>query len=73
MTNTTNDTIIVPKYCIGFFACCFIILQEITIFFNNNKKLPNNVDTSQQFDTYKPLHIKGDIISHFFKKEMILI
>lgn len=66
--NTNNDTVIVPKYCTGFFAGCFHILKDITTFFNNNKKLPTNVDTSQQFDTYKPSHIKGDIMLHFFKK-----
>ena len=68
MDNKNNDTVIVPKYCTGFFAGCFHILKDITTFFNNNKKLPTNVDTSQQFDTYKPLHIKGDIMPHFFKK-----
>lgn len=68
MDNENNDTVIVSKYCIGFFAGCFHILKDITTFFNNNKKLPTNVDTSQQFDTYKPSHIKGDIMAHFFKK-----
>ena len=68
MSTDNHDTVIVSKYCTGFFAGCFHILKDITTFFNNNKKLPTNVDTSQQFDTYKPSHIKGDIMSHFFKK-----
>ena len=66
--NTNNDTVIEDKYCTGFFAGCFHILKDITTFFNNNKKLPRNVDTTQQFDTYKPSHIKGDIMPYFFKK-----
>jgi len=66
--NTNNDTVIVHKACSGFFACCSHILKEIGTYFNDNKKLPTNVDTSQQFDMYKPSHIKGDIMSHFFKK-----
>lgn len=66
--NSNNDKIIVPKACSGFFACCAHILKEIGTYFNDNKKLPTNVDTSQQFDMYKPSHIKGDIMSHFFKK-----
>ena len=68
MDNENNNTVVVHKYCIGFFAVCTHILKDISTFFNKKKKLPTIIDTSQQFDTYRPSHIKGDIMSHFFKK-----
>ena len=73
MDNKNNDTVIVPKYCIGFFACCSDILKHVSIYFNNNKKKPEIIDTSQQFSIYKPSHIEGDIMHHFFKKNDINI
>ena len=68
MDNENNDKVIVSKFCIGFFACCSDILKHVSIYFNNNKKEPQIVDTSQQFSIYKPSHIEGDIMTHFFKK-----
>ena len=38
------------------------------IYFNKNKKLPDKVDSSKQFELYKPGSLKQDITYHFFKK-----
>ena len=38
----------------GFFSCCSTKLADIVKFINSNKKLPDNVDSSQQFSRYKP-------------------
>jgi hypothetical protein len=37
----------------GFFSCCSVKLHEIVDFINSNKKLPDSVDSSQQFEWYK--------------------
>ena len=37
----------------GFFSCCTIRLSKIIEYFNNNQKLPEEVDSSQQFNFYK--------------------
>jgi hypothetical protein len=37
----------------GFFSCCSVKLSNIINFFNNNKKLPEHVDSSAQFNWYK--------------------
>lgn len=37
----------------GFFSCCSVKLYDIANFLNSNKKLPDIVDSSQQFEWYK--------------------
>jgi len=37
----------------GFFACCSQRLENIIDYYNNNKRLPENVDSSRQFQWYK--------------------
>jgi len=37
----------------GFFSCCCVRLLSIVDYFNKNKKLPDKVDSSQQFIRYK--------------------
>ncbi len=37
----------------GFFSCCSVRLHDIIHYVNSNKKLPESVDSSQQFDWYK--------------------
>ena len=64
-----DSTLVIPKYTIGFFACCADILKHIIDYFNINKKLPLNIDTSQQFSIYKPSYIQGDIMPYFFEKK----
>ena len=68
-TNNKSD-IIVNKNTIGFFACCCDILKHIIDYYNTNKKIPDSVDTSLQFDIYKPSSLKDDITYHFFKKSI---
>lgn len=50
----------------GFFSCCTIRLQSIIHYFNNNKILPEVVDSSQQFTKFKDDHSK-DITNELFK------
>jgi hypothetical protein len=54
------------KHNAGFFSCCSVRLHEIVKYFNKNKKLPNNVDSSVQFRNYKK-DKQGDITFHYFK------
>jgi hypothetical protein len=37
----------------GFFSCCSVRVTDIVKFMNLNKKLPDSVDSSQQFELYK--------------------
>ena len=37
----------------GFFSCCSVKLSNIVKFINSNKRLPDNVDSSEQFSWYK--------------------
>jgi hypothetical protein len=53
----------------GFFSCCNIRLESIINYFNTFKVLPSNVDSSQQYAWYKPLHTTTDITYEYFKKE----
>ena len=38
----------------GFFSCCSVQLDNIIKYFNRFKKLPESIDTSAQFDWYRP-------------------
>ena len=51
----------------GFFSCCSGRLHHIIKFINLHKKLPNIVDSSEQFKLYKKNNDKKDITFHFFK------
>jgi len=53
----------------GFFSCCTIRLEKILEYFNENRKLPEKVDSSMQFRDYKPLNNANDITHFFFSKE----
>jgi hypothetical protein len=44
-------------------------LEKILEYFNENKKLPEKVDSSAQFRDYKPLNNANDITHLFFSKE----
>ena len=37
----------------GFFSCCSVKLREIVDFINSNKRIPDIVDSSEQFKWYK--------------------
>lgn len=55
----------------GFFACCSLRLHDIVLFFNHRKKLPDRVDSSQQFKLFRTYedYIHEDICRMFFKTE----
>jgi hypothetical protein len=50
----------------GFFSCCSVKLTNIVNFINSNNKIPDNVDSSQQFDWYKNDN-DGDITYDYFE------
>ena len=54
----------------GFFSCCNIKLFEIIQSFNKNKILPGIVDSSEQFNLYKPSNLTNDITEHFFTHQL---
>lgn len=53
----------------GFFSCCSIRLESIIYFFNLQKKLPEEVDSSDQFKWYKPMYSSKDITHQYFEKQ----
>ena len=53
----------------GFFSCTSVKLHHILDYFNKEKKLPEVVDSSEQFMVYKPFNLVSyDITYHFFKE-----
>ena len=50
----------------GFFSYCSVRLTEILQYTNTNKALPIFVDSSAQFDLYRPDYVEGDVTYHFF-------
>jgi len=50
----------------GFFSCCSVRLYNIINYFNKNKKLPEIVDSSQQFKWYKANLNNNDITFIYF-------
>ena len=54
----------------GFFSCCSIKLSEIINYINSNKRIPDHVDSSEQFEWYKPnknVDITYDYFEHYDK------
>ena len=51
----------------GFFSCCSTKLDDIIEFFNNEKSLPDQIDSSMQFILYKKDE-NSDITYNYFKK-----
>jgi hypothetical protein len=52
----------------GFFSCCSVKLSSIVDFINSNKKIPDSVDSSEQFKWYKNDSNKNkDITFHYFE------
>ena len=51
----------------GFFSCCSIKLTKIVEFINLNNKLPDIVDSSQQFQWYKNKNKNKDITFDYFQ------
>lgn len=57
----------------GFFSCCSTRLESIILYFNLKKKLPEEVDSSDQFKWYKPMYSTKDITYQYFEKPIDLI
>jgi hypothetical protein len=53
----------------GFFSCCSVRLESIILYFNQQKVLPEEVDSSDQFKWYKPMHSTDDITYEYFEKQ----
>jgi hypothetical protein len=51
----------------GFFSCCSLKLNDIVDYINSNSKLPNYVDSSNQFNWYKkePRDITYEYFEHY--------
>ena len=59
--------ILVCTHDAGFFSCCSILLSTIIQYFNKHKVLPEGLDSTQQFKSYKPVPLQGtDIRGHYF-------
>jgi len=64
---TTKVEMLKVKYTRGgFFSYCSVRLTEILQYVNKNKALPIFVDSSEQFDLYRPEYVEGDVTYHFF-------
>jgi hypothetical protein len=50
----------------GFFSCCSVILSDIILYFNQNHRLPDKVDSSDLFKLYKPYGETRDITYDYF-------
>jgi hypothetical protein len=57
----------------GFFSCCSTRLEKIIEYFNLNKVLPDEVDSSDQFKWYKPMYSTEDITDQYFQKSSLTI
>jgi predicted O-linked N-acetylglucosamine transferase (SPINDLY family) len=55
------------KHNSGFFSCCSVRLHDIISYFNTNKCLPTEVDSSEHFGLYKKDSTK-DITFDYFKQ-----
>lgn len=55
----------------GFFSCCSVRLDNIIKYFNQNRRLPLIVDSSAQFDWYKPPRShKASIVETYFTTDL---
>jgi len=65
--NYFNLDIVKVTHNAGFFSCCSIRLNSIIDYINLNKRLPDIVDSSEQFNLYKKNDEKEDITFDYFK------
>ena len=58
----------------GFFSCCSVRLDKIVQFYNKYRQLPSLVDSSEQFDWYKPTGRETEsITADYFEESNSLI
>jgi hypothetical protein len=53
----------------GFFSCCSVKLSDIIQYYNQNKKIPDEIDGSEQFTWYKQMYSTEDITYQYFCHE----
>ena len=64
-----DGTVVVNHGGGGFFSCCSVILHEIIRYFNDEKKLPKNIDSTGCFGYYKNANNSNkDITLEYFEK-----
>ena len=64
-------TTLIIKHNSGFFSCCSVRLDNIVKYFNQNRTLPLIVDSSAQFDWYKPPRShKASIVETYFTTDL---
>jgi hypothetical protein len=66
-TMEDNSTKLTVIHNAGFFSCSSIALMDIMIYFNQNKRLPDIVDRSQQYGNYKSFPM-DNIIPFYFRE-----
>ena len=59
-------SIVISTHNAGFFSCCSVKLTNIVDFINLNKKIPDMVDSSNQFNWYKKIN-ESDITYNYFE------
>ena len=64
-------TTLIIKHNSGFFSCCSVRLDNIVKYFNQTRTLPLIVDSSAQFDWYKPPRShKASIVETYFTTDL---
>lgn len=63
-----KKTILKTIHNAGFFSCCSIKLNDLIVFYNVYKQVPDEVDSSTQFNLYKKN--KTDITYDYFKEPL---
>jgi hypothetical protein len=53
----------------GFFSCCSVRLDNIVAYYNKHRTVPEAVDSSEQFQLYKPTPDSGDITNAYFAEQ----
>ena len=64
--NNLQGSLVRITHSSGFFSCCSVKLSQIVEFINLYKKLPDKIDSSQQFTIYK-YNTDRDITYDYFK------
>ena len=63
----SSSSTIVVTHNAGFFSCCSIRLEDIVQYFNtHNCHLPQHVDSTAQFEWYKPTSSDDDVTFQYF-------
>ena len=68
ITMYNKKTILKTIHNAGFFSCCSIKLNDLIVFYNVYKRVPDEVDSSTQFNLYKKN--RTDITYDYFKEPL---